>query len=76
MSRYFFHIRDGLIFVPDEEGMELRTMMAVEEEARASAQDTVNAALRARAAAVPASIEIEDEQRNKVCRDISKPLVH
>lgn len=66
MSRYFFHIRDGLILVPDEEGMECRNMRAVEEEARASARDLADAALRSRSAGIVASIEVSDEWGNDV----------
>ena len=74
MSRYFFHIRDGLIFVPDEEGMECRTIRAMVDEARASARDMANAALRSRSAALVATIEVEDEQGNTVATP--KPWQH
>lgn len=76
MSRYFFHIRDGLIFVPDEEGMECRNMMAMEAEARASARDMVNAMLRSRTPSIPASIEVEDEQGNDVSPDSISARMH
>ncbi len=33
MSRYFFHIRDGLDLVPDEEGIECIDLFAALEEA-------------------------------------------
>jgi hypothetical protein len=46
MSRYYFHIRDGLRFVPDEEGMECHNLFAVQSEARASARDLTEAALK------------------------------
>jgi hypothetical protein len=65
MSRYFFHIRDGLVFVPDEEGMECRTMAAVLDEARASARDLASEALWSSESPL-ASIEIEDEEGNEV----------
>lgn len=66
MSRYYFHIRDGQILIPDEEGMECRNMNAVHIEARASARDLANTALRNKSAVLPASIEIEDEQGHEV----------
>lgn len=66
MSRYYFHIRDGQILIPDEEGMECRNMIAVHIEARASARDLANTALRNKSAVLPASIEIEDEQGHEV----------
>lgn len=33
MAHYFFDLRDGAELLPDEEGMELRNMEAVQEEA-------------------------------------------
>jgi hypothetical protein len=63
MSRYYFHIRDGRHFVPDEEGIECRNLLAVEVEAQASARDMVHQALPRR---VPAIIEIEDDEGNAV----------
>jgi hypothetical protein len=63
--RYYFHIRDGLDLIPDEEGVECRTMKAVADEANASAHDLANAALRSRSASIP-SIEIEDDDGNDV----------
>ena len=68
MSRYFFHIRDGLITVPDEEGMECRNIRAVMEEARACARDLAEAALRSRSTKVIETIEVEDERGNLVHR--------
>ena len=61
MSRYYFHIRDGRYLVPDEEGMECRDIVAVHDEARASARDLANAALQSSYGILPATIEIEDE---------------
>lgn len=75
MSRYFFHIRDGLVFVPDEEGLECRDMQAVQDEARASARDMVNAALHGRPS-LPAAIEIEDERGNHVPQTLSRNWMH
>ena len=66
MSRYYFHIRDGRILVRDEEGVECRSMNAVQDEARASARDMIHAALGCFAKAPPASIEIEAEDGNEV----------
>ena len=66
MSRYYFHIRDGQTLVPDEEGMECRSMSAVQDEARASACDMIIVALRSHSTTLPASIEIEDEQGNEI----------
>jgi hypothetical protein len=66
MSRYFFHIRDGHIFVPDEEGMECDSLRAVDAEARASARDLAEAALHTQSNRITASIEVEDEEGNEV----------
>lgn len=57
-------------------GMELRTMMAVEDEARASTRDLAGAALRNRLGTLPATIEIEDEQGNEVRQGMPPSLVH
>ena len=45
MPRYFFHIRDGWDFVPDEEGMEFPNINMAEVEGYASARDLSAAAL-------------------------------
>ena len=66
MSWYYFHIRDGQFLVPDEEGMECRTLTAVQEEAHASAHDLLNAAIRSRSLHAPAAVEVEDEDGNAV----------
>jgi hypothetical protein len=66
MSRYYFHIRDGEILVPDEEGTECRDMIAVQEEARASVRDLYNVAIPSFSLQPLASIEIEDEDGNAV----------
>jgi len=76
MSRYFFHIRDGLILIPDEEGIECRTMQAVEEEARASARDLAETALRNRSAGITASIQIEDDRGNKISMIVPQAWVN
>jgi hypothetical protein len=76
MSRYFFHIRDGLILVPDEEGMECRDMRAVEDEARASARDLGEEALRNRFIHFLPSIEVEDELGRDVYHAAPGILVH
>jgi hypothetical protein len=64
MSRYYFHIREGRFFVSDDEGIECRNLSAVQSEARSSAIDLANAALRS--GEIAASIEIEDEDGNSL----------
>jgi hypothetical protein len=66
MSRYYFHIRDGEILVPDEEGTECRDVFAVQEEARASVRDLFNVAMLSFSRQPLASIEIEDEDGNAI----------
>jgi hypothetical protein len=66
MSRYFFHIRDGLIFIPDEEGLECRDEFAAWEEALLSARDIAFSDLRNGSTAAPAIIEVEDEEGNAI----------
>lgn len=66
MSRFFFHIRDGLRLVPDEEGTECGDMKAVQDEAQASVRDLARAAVRSCALVAPASIEVEDDCGNAI----------
>lgn len=75
MSRYFFHIRDGLIFVPDEEGMDCRTSEAVEDEVTASTKDLARGAIHSRPYAIPPTIEVQDEDGNAVVV-AGKPWLH
>ena len=76
MSRYFFHIRDGSILVPDEEGMECSSIRAMEDEAQASERNLAEAALHNRSQRITASIEVEDEQGNEVRRAVPKVWLH
>jgi hypothetical protein len=46
MPRYYFDIREGDEFFPDEEGIELRTLQAVQEEAARSLADLARDAAR------------------------------
>ena len=39
MARYYFHIRDERVFIPDDEGLDLLDMHAARIEARLSARD-------------------------------------
>ena len=72
MSRYYFHIRDGRNLVADEEGIECRSLLAVQTEAQASARDMANAALRSFNPTVPAIIEVEDDEGNALGSMASK----
>ena len=60
MSRFFFHIRHGRVFIPDDEGMELRDICAARAELLASAEDLALAEMRAGRAVGSQTIEIED----------------
>jgi len=46
MPRYYFDMREGDEIAPDEEGMELNTMQAVQEEAARSLADMARDAIR------------------------------
>lgn len=46
MARYYFDLRDGEDFAPDEEGIELATIERVQEEAARSLADFVRDAAR------------------------------
>ena len=76
MSRYFFHIRDGLVFVPDEEGMECRDVSAAREEALFSACDIALSDLRRGVTGPAVTIEIEDEDGHSVPAGAPHRLLH
>jgi hypothetical protein len=63
MMRYFFDMREGDEIAPDEEGMELRTMEAVQEEAARTLADMARDAIRGRTngSGHQMSIEVRDE---------------
>ena len=46
MSRYYFHFRDAISLVPDDEGTEFATLEEAVSEARASAKDMALVRLR------------------------------
>ena len=76
MSRYFFHIRDGLEFVPDEEGVECRDLFAAWEEALCSAGDIALSDYKRGLLGPAVTIEIEDEEGNVVAAFMPKKLLH
>ena len=47
MTRFFFHIRDGSVFIEDPDGTELDDLDAARDEALASARDLVAARVKA-----------------------------
>ena len=62
MPRYYFDMRVGDDIAPDEEGMELRTPQAVQEEAARTLADMARDAMRGRPdGAHQMSIEIRDD---------------
>jgi uncharacterized protein DUF6894 len=60
MQRYFFHVRDGQGFVPDEEGVVLANMAEARVEAVRSARDILADQLREGKALDGQKIEITD----------------
>jgi len=58
--RYFFHIRDGIYVIPDEEGSELPDMQAARHEAHLTARDFAMDSLRQNLPANGRAIEISD----------------
>ena len=60
MARYYFHIREGSLIIPDNEGMELPDTQDAWLEARESAEDVARSAIRSGFSAVPCAIEIAD----------------
>jgi hypothetical protein len=63
MSRYYFDMREGDEIAPDEEGMDLRTIEAVQEEAARTLADMARDAIRGHrdGADHQMSIEVRDE---------------
>ena len=63
MSRYYFDIREGDEFAPDDEGLELSTIQAVQEEAARSLADMARDAVRKRhdGAGHQMAIEVRDD---------------
>lgn len=64
MRRYYFDIREGDEFAPDEEGLELDTMERVQEEAARSLADMARDSARRRlhnAKAQEMTIEVRDD---------------
>jgi hypothetical protein len=61
MTRFYFHIREGLRLIPDEEGLDLPNMAAARLEAEASAVDLARAAARYATCGSASAIEITDD---------------
>jgi hypothetical protein len=64
MPRYYFDMREGDEIAPDEEGMELRTLQAVQEEAARALADMARDAIRGRpvdGSGHRMSIEVRDD---------------
>ena len=68
MARYYFDMRDGNDFTADEEGMELGTLLAVEEEAAFSLADMARGSVRSHRADAGHAMAIE-------VRDDSGPVL-
>ena len=63
MTRYFFDIREGSQFAPDEEGLDLPSLEAVQEEAARSLADMARDSVRGEpdGKAHDMAIEVRDE---------------
>jgi hypothetical protein len=62
MTRYYFHIRDELVVIPDDEGLDLLDMHAARIEARLSALDLGMAEIRKGCGVDRRAIEIADRK--------------
>lgn len=60
MPRYYFHIREGSVLIPDDEGLNLTDAESAMREARESARDFVVDALMMRRAVGDQKIEVAD----------------
>ena len=65
MSRYYFDIREGARFVPDEEGMEFESLDAAEREAAEAAAEIGRDRLP-KGDAQEVTIELKNEHRQRV----------
>ena len=63
MPRYFFHVREGDVLLPDDdEGQELQSVKEAQQEAIQTARELLSeAALAGRAASLNYQIEVVDE---------------
>jgi hypothetical protein len=63
MPRFYFDLREGDEIAPDEEGMEFRTIEAVQEEAARALADMARDAIRARSngSGHQMAIEVRDQ---------------
>ena len=69
MARYYFDMREGDQIAPDEEGMELRTMEAVQEEAARTLADMARDAIRGRSDGRDTRCRLRSETRpGRSCR--------
>jgi len=62
MARYFFHIVDDSRRISDDEGMELSGLMAVAQEAEASAKDALRHGFKTHRPMDDRRIEVTDER--------------
>ncbi|MEP7241279.1 MAG: hypothetical protein ABI697_10380 [Devosia sp.] len=75
MPRYFFHLRDGEDFVPDEEGSYFADLDGALEEARQSARDMLSEQLRAGEKLDGQSIEVSNDRGDLLERVTFKSVV-
>jgi hypothetical protein len=66
MPRYFFHIKDEVEIIRDEEGLELRGLDAVREEATESAREMMSEKVRAGHGPDGRAFVVTDEQGHVV----------
>ena len=76
MSLYYFHIRNGLNLVLDEEGTECSDLIAMQIEAQASARDLLRVELLPFSSELLPSIEVEDEDGNAVGMASARACLH
>jgi hypothetical protein len=64
LARYFFHIRNALCVVPDDEGVEMPNIFAAQAEDYLSACDLAWAAIKSRSGRDADAVEIADKDGN------------
>ena len=75
MPRFYFDVREGTTFVPDEEGMEFESLDAAEREAAETAAE-IGRELLPKGDARDITVEVRNEHRQRVLTVTASLEVH
>lgn len=76
MAIFFFHIRDGALLIPDDEGLECFSLAAVHREGSLSAGDLITAHIREGTFPHGKAIEITDEHGSAIASMAARMQLH